>query len=401
MSHATRVLICGTGSSAHVLAAVLSRNDAVDVRIFTLNAGRAKEWNEVMARHRLAVTVRTEAEEPAVITARPFAVTSDPARAARGCDVIIVSLPAFLHLPYLTALEPYIEDGCMIVGLPGQTGFEFDVRKALSPRLSSCVVVNFESLPWICRVTEFAKSASILGTKAKLVGAVQGNLAVARIGDPLESLQCLLGQPPTISISGHPLGITLRSPNGYSHPPMMFGRWKNWDGKGLDAPPLLYEDIDEETAQLLADVSDEVVATSRRIMDQHPEVDLSQVIPMYDWDIDCYGDDIGDKTNLMTALRTNSGYAGITHPMIKLTDDRYAPDFTHRFLAEDVPFGLVVVRGVAELAGVRTPRLDSVLCWCQSKMAKEYLVGSRLAGRDIATTRSPQRYGFTKLSEIL
>jgi hypothetical protein len=34
-------------------------------------------------------------------------------------------------------------------------------------------------------------------------------------------------------------------------------------------------------------------------------------------------------------------------------------------------------------------------------MKKEYLVGSKLAGKDIAATRSPQRYGFTKLSEIL
>ncbi|HUP63140.1 MAG TPA: NAD/NADP octopine/nopaline dehydrogenase family protein [Thermoanaerobaculia bacterium] len=401
MSHRIRVVICGTGSSTHVLAAVLSQSDNVDVRVVTLSAGKAKQWNEIMAGHRLTVTVRTDAEEPAVITARAFTVTSDPEWAARGCDVLIVSVPAFLHLTYLTALEPYIEDGCMIVGLPGQNGFEFDVREALGPRLKSCVAVNFESLPWICRVTRFARSASILGTKASLAGAVQGDLAAARIGDPLATLQCLLGQPPTLAISGHPLGITLRSPNGYSHPPMMFGRWKNWDGEGLAEPPLLYEGIDEETAELLADVSDEVVATSRRIMDEYPEVDLSQVIPMYDWDIGCYGNDIRDKTNLMTALRTNAGYAGITHPMIRLADDRYAPDFNHRFLAEDVPFGLVVVRGVAELAGVRTRRLDSVLCWCQDKMGKEYLVGSSLTGRDIATTRSPQRYGFTRLSEIL
>lgn len=401
MSKRIRVIVCGTGSSAHVLATVLSRNECVDVRIVTLSAKRAGEWNEIMASHPLEVTVPVDSGEPAILTARPFTVTCDFERAARNCDVIVVSVPAFLHLSYLTALEPYIAGGCMIVGLPGQNGFEFDVRQALGPRLSSCVVVNFESLPWICRVTEFARSAAILGVKAKLVGAVQGDLARARVADPLAWLQSVLGSTPTLAISGHPLGITLRSPNGYSHPPMMFGRWKNWDGQGLDAPPLLYEGVDEETAQVLSDVSDEVVATSRRIMDQYPAVDLSQVIPMYDWDIGCYGNDIGDKTNLMTALRTNAGYAGITHPMIRLADDRYVPDFNHRFLAEDVPFGLVVVRGVAELAGVPTPRLDSVLCWCQSKMRKEYLVGSRLAGKDIAATRSPQRYGFTKLSEIL
>ena len=107
MSHRIRVLICGTGSSAHVLAAVLSQSDSVDVRIVTLSAGRAKEWNEVMAAGPpLTVTLRTDSEETEVITARPFTVTSDLERAARGCDVVIVSVPAFLHLTFLTELEP-------------------------------------------------------------------------------------------------------------------------------------------------------------------------------------------------------------------------------------------------------------------------------------------------------
>ena len=180
----------------------------------------------------------------------------------------------------------------------------------------------------------------------------------------------------------------------------MFGRWKDWDGAALDRPPLFYQGIDEQTAALLADVSDEVVATSEAIMAAHPGVDLSQVIPMYDWDIGCYGNDIADKTNLMTALRTNAGYEGITHPMVRTASGEYVPDFNHRFLAEDVPFGLVVVRGVAELAGVPTPNLDKVLCWSQQMMKKQYLVGSRLAGRDVASTRCPQRYGFT-MDDIL
>jgi len=202
-------------------------------------------------------------------------------------------------------------------------------------------------------------------------------------------------------VSGHLLGITLRSPNAYSHPPIIYARWNDWDGHALDEPPLFYQGIDESTAALLEQVSDEVVATSRRIMAAYPEVDLSQVIPMYDWDIGCYGHDISDHTNLMTALRTNAGYAGIAHPTIRTEAGKYTPDFTHRFLTEDVPFGLVAVRGIAEIAGTPTPGIDAVLSWCQNALGKEYLVGSRLSGKDLPDTRCPQRYGLTTLEDVL
>lgn len=395
-----RVLICGTGGGAHVLAAKLSTNPDVHVRVFTQNLDKVRRWRESMQSDPLTITVRTGNDEHAALTARPFVVTSDP-RLARGCDFIIFAVPAFMHAPYLALLQPYIEDGCCIVGLPGQNGFEFDVREALGERQQNCIVMNFESLPWICRIVAFGKAVSILGTKDSLVGALEGDLFKARVADPLGFLQEVLGELPRLVVSGNLLGITLRSPNAYSHPPIMYGRWKDWDGTALASEPLFYQGIDESTAELLERVSEEVVTMSRRLMAEHYPLDLSQVIPMYDWDITCYGKDIEDKTNLMTVLRTNSGYKDIKHPMIRTQQGTYLPDFNHRFLAEDVPFGLVVIRGIAEIARVPTPCLDTVLSWCQDRLGKEYLVGSRLIGKDLASTRCPQRYGFKTIAEVL
>ena len=401
MTEPIRVLICGTGSGGHTLAGIISAKAGVEVRIFTQNAEKVREWRKRMNSYRLEVTVGKGRDEQVAFKADSFTVTNEPELAARGCDLILLAVPAFLHSKYLTLLEPYLEEGCVLVGLPGQNGFDFDVRKVLGERLKSYILMNFESLPWICRTVEFGKRVRILGIKSNLVGAMRGDLVGARIADPCATLQRLLGEPPKLSVSGHLLGITLLSPNGYSHPPIMYGRWKDWDGKALNCPPLFYQGINEETADLLAQISWEVVTTSKLIMEKHPGVDLSQVIPMYEWDIACYGNDIRDKTNLMTALRTNSGYEGITHPMIRTEDEKYMPDFNHRFLAEDVPFGLVVIRGIAEIAGAPTPGIDKVLSWCQRKMGKEYLVGSSLRGKDLSTTRCPQRYGFRTISDLL
>ena len=400
MSDLIRVLICGTGNGAHALAGILSTRPNVEVIVLSQNTDKVERWKNLMHTNGFTVTARERGCEQVDYTAKPFRVTDQPDQ-ARGCDIIIFVVAAFQHWKYLTALEPYLEDGCLIVGLPGQNGFEFDVRRALRRGIKNHILMNFDSLPWICRIVEFGKSVKISGIKNNLIGAVQGNAAQARISDPLACMQELLGPAPKLTLSGHMLGITLRSLNAYSHPPIMYARWKDWDGKPLEQPPLFYQGVDEATAELLNKISDEVVAISRRIMMQHPDVDLSQVIPMYEWDISCYGHDIQDKTNLMTAMRTNTTYEGITHPMSQTEDGGYVPNFQHRFLKEDIPFGLVVIRSIAEIAGVPTPYIDEVLLWSQGRLGKEYLVGSKLTGRDMADTRCPQRYGFRTMNDLL
>jgi hypothetical protein len=400
MSKRTRVLICGTGAGAHVLAGVISRQPDVELRVISQSAEKARRWQESIDRDGFAVRIDGDNGHPTILKAGPFTVTAER-EAARGCDIVILTVPAFVHLTYLKCLAPYLDDGCIIVGLPGQNGFEYDVREALGSRLKRCAMLNFESLPWVCRAGKFGRYANIAGHKEKLLGAANGDLGRANIADPLACLQRLFGAPPKLTISGHPLGITLRAPNAYCHPPMMFGRWKDWDGTGLDEAPFFYSGVDEETVTLLEEVSEEVVNTSRRIMADYPGVDLSQVIRLYDWDVGCYGNVIEDKTTLLTAMRTNGAYAGIRHPMVETEDGKLVPDFTHRFLTEDVPFGLVVIRGIAEIAGVPTPKLDTVLCWSQQKLGKEYLVGPRLSGKDISATRCPQRYGYSTMEDVL
>jgi NAD/NADP octopine/nopaline dehydrogenase, alpha-helical domain len=396
-----RAVLCSTSSASHVLAGVLSAHADVEVLVFTRDTAKARTWSQILQCDHLAVAVPDGDGQQVVLTASSFTVTSNPEQAARRCDMVILSLPAFLHAKYLALLAPHLEDGCVIVGLPGQCGFEFDVRQALGARIAHFCVISFDSLPWICRIVEFGKRVRIAATKEVITGAMQGDPAGTRITDPLPTLQRLLGKPPQLMVSGHLLGITLRSPNAANHPPMMYSQWKDWDGMVLDAAPLFYETIGEHAVSLLAEVNREILATAGRIATESADADLSQVIPGYDWEITCYGQSIKDKTSLMTAIRTNSGYQGIEHPMIRIAPGKFIPDFGHRFLAEDVPFGLVVMRGIAEIARVPTPNIDMVLSWSQDRLGKEYLTGSGLTGRDVVTTRCPQRYGFTTLPEIL
>lgn len=114
-----RVLICGSGAGGHVLAGLLSARGDVDARVFTLRASKAARWRSIMRREQLRVVERDGTAERTVAVANPSTVTHDPQEAARGCDLAIFVLPAFLHSGYLSALAPFLEKGCVVVGLPG------------------------------------------------------------------------------------------------------------------------------------------------------------------------------------------------------------------------------------------------------------------------------------------
>ena len=279
MADPLRVLICGTGNSAHVLAGLAGSRPDIEVQVLTRTAERAARWTAIMAREPLKVLVRDRTHDRVFRTRKPFRVSHRPEEVVPGAALIILAVPAFCHDVYLAALEPYLDEGATLVGLPGQNGFEFDVREHLGAKLDSCCVLNFESLPWICRVVDFGKIVRVSGTKDTLVGAMQQGAGCSRLDDPLATLQDLIGPRPVLKTAGHLLGITLRSPNAYSHPPIMYAQWKDWDGTPVEVPPLFYHGVDEEMAALLAAISDEVVQTSRAIMAQCSGVDLSRVVP--------------------------------------------------------------------------------------------------------------------------
>ena len=131
------------------------------------------------------------------------------------------------------------------------------------------------------------------------------------------------------------------------------------------------------------------------------DINSLQVVHIHLWLVRRYSHDISDNSTLYKAIQTNAAFQGIKHPVKTTEDGKFVPDFTHRYMTEDVPYGLVVIRGIAEIVGVQTPNIDKVLKWCQEKMGKEYLVNSKLQGQDVASSRAPQRYGFTSLESIL
>ncbi|KAK3704031.1 hypothetical protein QZH41_006180 [Actinostola sp. cb2023] len=396
----TKLVICGGGNGAHAWSGIASSQPNTEVRVLTLFQDEAQRWSDSLHKGDFTVSLYRDEKVYAHLQSKPKLVTKKPEEAVPGCDVIAFVLPAFAHEQYLKAIKPYIEPGMILVGFPGQPGFEFQEREILGDLAKQLTLVNYESLPWATRLTEFGKSCDVLGTKDAMLGAVKVGSATPK-KDPYTVVQKLIGEKPMLTTKGHLLAVNLMSVNGYIHSSILYERWINWDGKPLDERPLFYQGISQESASLLSAVSDEVLSIAKAITDQSPKTDLSRTIHVLDWYKRCYANDIEDKSTLFTAITTNKAYKGLTHPMVQAEGGKWVPNFNYRYLTEDVPYGLVVTRGIAEIMGVATPNMDKILTWVQGKLNKKYLVDGKIQGDDVKETRAPQRYGFTTLKDLI
>merc|ERR1711976_403664 len=113
-----------------------------------------------------------------------------------------------------------------------------------------------------------------------------------------------------------------------------------------------------------------------------------------------YADQIHDTSTMAKCFNTNDGFKGFKCPM-KEEGGGWVPDFANRYFTEDIPEGLCMYKGIADLAGVKTPVIDEILGFFQPFMGKEYLKDGKLAGSDVGETKSPQRYGITTLEALL
>lgn len=172
-AEAIKLLICGSGNGAHAFAGIASSLTGTDVRVLSLYQDEAERWNAAMQNKDLEVTLHRKGKEPSYVLSKPALVTKNPEEAVQDIDIVVFVLPAFAHQVFLDALKPHIKPGTILVGLPGEPGFDFQVRHVLGDVGRQCTIMNFESLPWACRITAFGLKCEVLCTKESLLGAMK------------------------------------------------------------------------------------------------------------------------------------------------------------------------------------------------------------------------------------
>jgi hypothetical protein len=378
-----KITICGGGNGAQTLMPIAAHNLGCPVDIYAPLGDEAQRLRAGVEAHG-----GLEAKGAVQATARPHRISADPAEVIPGSEVAMLVLPAFAHEATLRQIAPYLEWGAWVGAIPARGGFDYCAMSVLQEEgREDLTLFGLQTLPWACRIEEYGHQVHVLGVKKAVAAASR---PAARAGEIAPLMERMVGLP--IGVAGSLLALTLANTGQLIHPGIMYSLFARWDGMPLDRVPLFYQGLDAEGAQVLAGLSDDVQAICARL---DGTLDLSAVQPLQDWLLRAYGEAIADRSTLHSAFVSNSAYSGLKAPVREVAPGQFIPDFSSRYLAEDVPFGLAASRAIAHLAGVQTPAMDRVIAWAGERLDRDYL------GRDVGEARIPERYGLETLEQLI
>lgn len=389
------VCVVGGGNIAGATAAWLGRPDKnICVHVLTRQPQRWVQNIKVSA----SKECRWGAMKP--FEAMIQLITDNPEKAVSNADIVMIAAPAHVHLDLLKKIAPYLKQGCVLGTLFGQGGFHWAVEAGLGPYQSkSSAIFALQHVPWLARWAEYGKAVEICGPKEFLCAAVTPQCATSMA-------RCLIQVcfDQKCKLLPNFLCVTLTPSNQIIHPARYYAIFKDWDGKRVyredEIPWGLYSEFDDEAAKYLSLLDAELQAIKRALAARCPEIDLSTVIPIQDRIIQQYSDDVKDRTNLRTVFSSNKGYAATRTPAVAVPGG-YQPSVQGRLFQEDVPSGLCVLRGIADMVGVGVPTIDMMIQWHQKFMNTEFLKDGKLNPETIHLTTAPARYGINTLEQLV
>lgn len=388
-----KIVLLGGGNGAHVIAG-LAAIEFFDVCVLTR---KPLLWKSQLS-------IQLPDEKTVLKNDNPIFATDDPS-VVSDADIIILCAPIHVYPYLLDKIKDHLPTSRPIyVGtLFGQGGFHWMVDRHLnSPhRRENVTAFAFQKIPWTCRTTIYGESCRILGAKRKVRLAVSPKKNFQDISHLLAPILKVTIEETTM------LSLVLTAANNVIHPGRYFGIFHQWDGTTPYNPaeiPLLYEDMDEFSARTIEEIDRERYLVVETIRERYPDSSdrLKDVKPLSELTIELYGDQVKDTTSLQTIFATNAAYRWFKVPVMPLPDGTgVIPDHNSRLFHDDIPFGLCIIKDLAELLELPTPMIDKVISWHQRLMGKEYIVGGKLRGRNVSETPLPSQLGFDNMNNLL
>ena len=119
-----------------------------------------------------------------------------------------------------------------------------------------------------------------------------------------------------------------------------------------------------------------------------------------------YDGQVSDTSSLKRVFNTNIGYSRVPFPMIPAdkTGEKVTLNLNARFFWEDVPFGLVILKDIAQLLGVKTPHTDKQIIFHQKFMPVKYIcekTGQFLDNEAVKQSGAPRAYGIKTADDLV
>ena len=378
------VTFVGGGNGTHVGAAICGLKN-INVRILTR---KAQEWND-----KLKITFP---DDHIKITKPMEIISSSPSEVIPGSDLVIVSSPVHCYSEIFDNIIPHLDDNASIGVLFGQGHVGLMAKQIMEKyNMRTQSIFSLKFIPWQAKTIEYGKHAHLVGSKKILeVSTYPGHAfnTISKHMNTLFDMNCI--QVPFISQA-------LTTSNQILHP----ARYFNEFSKSTQALPIsnniygdgsLYTRMDGPSAAIIAALDSEIIRIKELLEKEFPAIDFSSVKPCKQRIIEQYENQIDDARTLKTVFNTAKMYRKSKFALIH-KDGGVFPNTEHRHFQDDIPFGLCVVKDIADRMGIKVPVIEHMIMWHQNQMNKEYTTGDEyqiLNGKNLGETGILSSYGF-------
>jgi len=270
-------------------------------------------------------------------TTRLDVVTTNMKEALSGAEVILMVMPAFAQKTFAEACSPFLQDGQIVVLSPGNFGGAIEFSKIFEQKgkkqkitiveMECMIYSGFKSAPTVAWVSGYKKGLRVAAFPGKETGRV---------------MKKLLQVYPDLRPARNVLETGLRNINTVVHAPIVIHN-AGWIEKTKGKFLFYWDGCTPGVARSAEAVDRERIAVGRAFG--------LKLTPMLEVSLEWYGHEGAKGNNLYEVLSTNPAY---------VKDD--APStLHHRFLLEDIPYGMVPVESLGNLTGVPTPVTSAII----------------------------------------
>ncbi len=304
-------------------------------------------------------------------------VTTDLAEAVSGADVIAVCTGGTYQESVARGLAPLLRDGQIILLIQGNTGGALTFRRALDAAGCGAEVdiAEMDNYPYSCWRVSPTHIKPIVMKKGLQIAAFPGNridAVFARLG-PL--FPGAVARATIASTSFMNANAMLHVANCVANA----GKIDRGEGYKFYA-----EGVTPAVARLYQAINAERVAVAAALGARVPILE--------DWFALTYGVRGATLSETCQLLTTNSDgpYQATGTPK----------SWDHKYIAEDVPVGLMPMRALGEAIGVPTPAIDAVIKLAQTLAGSDFAKDARtldrmgLAGMDVGQIKRVMAEGF-------
>jgi opine dehydrogenase len=281
-------------------------------------------------------------------------ITDDPEEALVGADIVFYIVPAFAERRFTELCMPYFRPEQLVVLFCGNFGGALEFASSLKTQDAF--------LPAIAETAGLVYGAFKLDPTTVRVKGMKAGLACAALParKTKEVLERLRPFFPDFQPAANVLETGLRNLNPVLHPPVSV---LNAGRTAADKPKWRYywEGVTEPVGRVVEAVDRERLAITGALGLTLPSA-LEVLLSWYGRQ-GAHGDTLGE------AMSTNPTYELTLAPQT----------LSHRFITEDVPFGLVPIEALGSSMGVGTPVVSALITLSSELLRADF----RAQGRDL------------------